>query len=104
MDNIPIAVINLVTRPDRLVEFKAEMARLGISDFTVVKGVPGRELYPELPGDFSGAIGCNLAHSDAVEAIDWERHGVLMVCEDDVEFVVSRSQLEYTNEQLIRNP
>lgn len=104
LENVAIVVINLVTRPDRLEEFKAEMARLEIFDFTVVKGVPGKELYPELPGDFSGAIGCNLAHSDAVEAIDWERHGVLMVCEDDVEFVVSRSELEDTIEEFFRNP
>lgn len=104
LSGLHIAVINLPSRKDRLIEFSEEMARLGVKQFQVVEGISGRDLYPELPGDFSGAIGCNLAHAKAVEAIDWTTSNLLMVCEDDVEFLVDKSELESIVTEFVNNP
>lgn len=94
LSDVPIVVINLPERSDRLEHFESEMKSLGVSHFRVVPGVSGRDLYPELPGDFSGAIGCNLAHSNAIEANDWAQQELLMICEDDIEFLCSASDIE----------
>jgi hypothetical protein len=94
LGDLPIVVINLPERSDRLRQFTDEMGKLGVTNFEVIPGVSGKALYPKLPGDFSGAIGCNLAHSTAVESPDWSKTDVLMVCEDDLEFLVSSSEIE----------
>ena len=94
LSEIPIVAINLPQREDRRAEFKGEMDRLGISHYLFVDGVAGKELYPRLPAHFAGAIGCNLAHSNAVEALPIESGSCIMVCEDDVEFEAERHEIE----------
>lgn len=104
LSEVPIVVINLPDRQDRLAGFKGEMRRLNVGHFRVVAGVAGKELFPNLPGDYSGAIGCNLAHSNAIEANDWETETLLMVCEDDIEFLVDSNTLEALISEFESNP
>ena len=103
LEDVPVIVINLPSRPDRMKDFSSEMLKINVTNVTVVPGVPGRELYPDIPGDFSGAIGCNLAHSNAVEAIDWSGHSLQMICEDDLEFLVSRSEIDTLLGEFVAN-
>ena len=104
LKDLPIGVISLPNRKDRLKSFDEEMRKLGLSHHHLVPGVSGRDLYPHLPGDFSGAIGCNLAHSNALEALDWSGEELLMVCEDDVEFQVDTPVLEELISEFKSNP
>ena len=104
LSDLPIVVISLPNRRDRLYEFEKEMKRLKASHYRVVPGVAGKELYPSIPGDFSGAIGCNLAHSNAVESNDWSKEQLLMICEDDVEFQVDADVLEALISEFHANP
>lgn len=104
LSQIPIVVISLPNRRDRLDEFEKEMARLSATHYRVVPGVSGKELYPSIPGDFAGAIGCNLAHSNAIESNDWSNEQLLMICEDDVEFHVDAKVLETLISEFYVNP
>ena len=104
MSDIPIVVISLPNRHDRLDGFESEMRRLGVKHHRVVPGVLGNAMYPNLPGDFSGAIGCNLAHSNAIEANNWSHEELLMICEDDVEFQVDAPALEALVSEFIADP
>ena len=103
-EEIGITVINLPARKDRLTEFAEAMERVGFGDYSVTAGVPGRELFPQLPGDFSGAIGCNLSHAKAVEAHDWNSQPLLMVCEDDLDFLVDGARLREVISEFAQNP
>ena len=104
LSGVPIVVISLPDRRDRLDEFEKEMKRLKATHYRVVPGVAGKELYPSIPGDFSGAIGCNLAHSNAIESNDWSNEQLLMICEDDVEFQVDVDVLEGLISEFHANP
>ena len=101
---LAVTVINLPSRGDRLREFAVEMERVGLTNYSVTPGVPGRDLYPDLPGDFSGAIGCNLAHANAVDAHDWDSIPLLMICEDDLEFLVDQDRLTQVLKEFAENP
>ena len=104
LSKTPIVVISLPNRQDRLIAFDGEMRKLGVQHHRVVPGVPGKELYPSLPGDFSGAIGCNLAHSNAIESNDWAHEKLLMICEDDVEFQVGAEVVERLISEFVAHP
>ena len=104
MSDIPVVVISLPNRHDRLDGFENEMRRLEIQHHRLVPGVPGKDLYPNLPGEFSGAIGCNLAHSNAIEVNNWLHEELLMICEDDVEFQIDAPALEALVSEFNANP
>ena len=92
-DSIPIRIINLESRADRLRETEAELVRMGItrwSRFSAVK-------------DSNGALGCALSHSQLMEQV----HGLepaVMVCEDDIEFLVSPEELRTLVNEFLANP
>lgn len=98
---ISIGVINLPHRTDRLAQVSSEMQRLGVEDYQLIEGVLGRDLYPDIPGDFSGAIGCNLAHSRAVKELNTTDAHAILVCEDDVEFLVGWSEINELIEEFL---
>lgn len=103
LQQLAVTVISLPARTDRLKEFEVEMDRVGITDYTVTPGVPGKDLFPKLPVDFSGAIGCNLAHAEALDRHDWGAKSLLMVCEDDLELLVDRPRLIRLIEEFAQN-
>jgi hypothetical protein len=79
-----VFVINLAKRPDRLQRFESEMERLGIVDFTRFPGVE-HEI---------GILGCTLSHAGCVRTAVERSWNCVMICEDDVEFLVSRAELD----------
>lgn len=92
-DSIPIRVINLESRADRLRETEAELVRMGItrwSRFSAVK-------------DSHGALGCALSHSQLMEQVQGLEPAV-MVCEDDIEFLVSPAELRALVNEFLANP
>lgn len=89
-----VRVINLGSRPDRLAAFMAEMRKLEID---------GVERFDAIPAE-SGALGCALSHAELARQLlrnGWES---MMVCEDDVEFLVSRERLDVLVDAFLDDP
>lgn len=85
--NLPSAkYINLDYRVDRREQFQHEVTRLGLSDVSRV------------PGYFRpmGEIGVLDSHIDVLRAANLGGDNPLIVFEDDIEFLCSRSELEMT--------
>jgi hypothetical protein len=97
-------VINLDSRPDRMQEFTGEMARLGLQSWRRLTAVDGREEFPDLDPFFSGSIGCSLSHVEAFEQATWDGAEALLICEDDVEFLVDKATLASAIQEFLENP
>lgn len=93
LDCVPIRVINLESRVDRLRETEAELAKTGIrrwSRFSAVK-------------DSNGALGCALSHAQLMEQVQGCEPAV-MICEDDIEFLVAPEELHTLVSDFLANP
>jgi len=104
LGSLDIVVINLDSRPDRLEEFKSEMARLGLHSWRRLSAVDGTKEYPELLPFYSGSIGCSLSHVLALRNAKWEKNDAILVCEDDVEFLVDKNTLSIVIQEFLENP
>lgn len=91
--SIPVHVINLATRRDRLHETHGELSRMGISEWSRFDAVKSED----------GAIGCALSHARVLEGLGAPVPAV-MVCEDDVEFLVGRDELRAVLVEFMANP
>lgn len=89
-----IRFINLDHRPDRRAEFENEMRRLGVSEY---QRVPGVLASP-------GALGCALAHVNLLDSWDPSPGRLLLVCEDDAEFVATRKEIDAAIEEFVASP
>lgn len=92
-DSIPTHVINLESRPDRLSETATELAKMGITHWSRFEAVK----------ESNGALGCALSHARLVEQLQGAQPAV-MVCEDDIEFLVSPDALHDVVSEFLRNP
>jgi len=101
---LEIKVINLEHRTDRLAAFSNEMERLGIRDWNRIPGVDGKKKYVNLSSLFAGSIACTESHIAALESTAWSSGVVAMICEDDLEFVTSRSEVEQVIHEFLANP
>lgn len=92
-DEIPVYFINLASRPDRLRETENELARMGISRWSRFDATK----------DDNGALGCALSHAGLLEGLD-DCQPAVMVCEDDIEFLVEPEELRVLLEEFLGNP
>jgi glycosyl transferase family 25 len=79
-----IVVINLAKRADRLAEVDAEMRRLKISNYSRFEAIE----------DEPGILGCTRSHAECMRRASDGSVGCVMICEDDIEFLVSRDELD----------
>lgn len=101
---LDIVVINLDSRPDRLEEFTEEMSRLGIQSWRRLPAVDGRQEFPDLDPFYSGSIGCSISHVEAFEQAEWDGAEALLICEDDVEFLVDKATVAVAIQEFLDNP
>jgi hypothetical protein len=92
-ESIPVHVINLATRPDRLRETQDEFRKMGILRWTRFEAVKSD----------NGSLGCALSHARLLESIDGSELAV-MVCEDDIEFLVSPQELDALMAEFLASP
>lgn len=101
---LDIVVINLDSRPDRLAEVTSEMSRMNLPNWRRLIAVDGRVAFPHLDSFFAGSIGCSLSHVVALEETRWQGIDALLICEDDVEFLVDRERISDVISEFLANP
>lgn len=82
--DIPIYVINLSHRSDRLRNSKKTLARMSASHFNLFPAI-----YDDIP-----IRGCSKSHLEVLKYIDQQNHKIAMICEDDIEFIGNLSALQ----------
>lgn len=83
LDDCEIFYINLEHRIDRLKKIEDQFSRLGIYNAKKIKAIRN---------DF-GALGCALSHKSIYEQVI-DRNKLIVICEDDVVFHCSKTELE----------
>lgn len=89
-----IRVINLPHRKDRLESFFREVQRLDMPNVKVFEAIPQE----------NGALGCSLSHQQVLREADLVSSELLMICEDDCEFLVERPLIDEVIEEFYKNP
>ena len=89
MPHLPIFVINLDRRPDRLETISGDLDRLGLS-FERVPAIDARQLPPEDRADRNplfraGSKACMLSHGEALRRFLATESDAAMILEDDAE-------------------
>lgn len=90
--DIPVFVINLKKRPDRLRDVRANLKRMGFSDVRVIEAVDGPTTYPHLVRGHAANLGCTQSHRAAIEA-NLRAGQPVAVCEDDNEFLAAKADV-----------
>ena len=88
-----VIFINLDSRKDRLEETNQELTRMGFSSIERLCA------YKEN----NGALGCALSHVAALEKVG-KKNELVLVCEDDVEFIVDTEKLQATLDDFMGDP
>lgn len=91
-ETVPVYFINLTSRPDRRRETEVELERMGLSLWSRFDAVKHD----------NGALGCALSHARVIEGLDGT--AAIMVCEDDIEFLVSPDDLRALVQEFLENP
>ena len=96
LDLCDVFYINLAHRTDRRREIEKELAKIGVLD----------SLRFEAHRDDNGALGCSRSHHSLLRKYDASVDRLLMICEDDCQFIKDRSYIDelvdefYTNKNL----
>jgi hypothetical protein len=93
LDRCEVMYINLDHRQDRRIQIEEEVARLGL---TKALRIPGT--LAELP-----TIGCSQSHLNALHSWAPDENRLLLVLEDDCQFLASRKELDAVVEEFAVN-
>ena len=100
---VPVMLINLRKRPDRLREVQSNLREMGFRDIRVVEAIDGPEQFPQLPRGDAANLGCTLSHQLCVQQALVP--GVpVAVCEDDNQFLASPEELRTLIERFLVAP
>lgn len=89
LDRVAILYINLDHRKDRRREIESEFQRIGVTHASRITGIPTPH----------GGIGNAISHVIALTSKLGANKELLMVCEDDAEFLRSRAELDQLIEE-----
>lgn len=92
--DIPVFVINLQKRPDRLKDVRANLKKTGFTDIRVVEALDGPLTYPHLVRGHAANLGCTQSHLAAV-AGNLRAGQPIAVCEDDNQFLASKVEVQH---------
>ena len=91
LDRCRVVFINLDHREDRRLEMEEQLITLGINRFERFSAVR-RE---------NGAHGCAESHLSVIESWADDSNDLLMVCEDDCEFLLARNDIDNLIEKFV---
>jgi len=101
--DVPVLVINLKKRPDRLREVRANLAKYGFTDIRIVNAVDGPQKHPQISRGNAANLGCTESHLAAV--VDNLQPGQpVAVCEDDNEFLGSPEEIHSLISDFLGSP
>lgn len=86
--------INLDSRTDRRKSFAEQIASVDLTTATRFSAIRNQ----------NGAIGCSLSHLAILSTAKVQDGRLLMICEDDCEFLVDRKELDLLVEEFYENP
>lgn len=101
--DIPVFVINLKKRPDRLKDVRVNLKKAGFTDIRVVEALDGPLTYPHLVRGHAANLGCTQSHLGAIEGNLRDGQPVA-VCEDDNEFLASESEVQHLIDHFLKSP
>lgn len=93
LDRCRIVYINLDHREDRRVQIEGQFRALGLQRFERFSAVKREK----------GALGCTESHLGVLEAWPKDSRDLLMVCEDDCEFLLQREDIDNLIEKFALN-
>jgi hypothetical protein len=93
LERCDVVFINLDSRPDRRCEIEQELLRLGILKYS---RFVAKRAYP-------GILGCGLSHKELLTSRNGSSEKILMILEDDCNFLVSRDSLDSLVEEFALN-
>lgn len=83
LSQLPVIFINLEHREDRRIQAEAAFQARGLIHF---------ERFSAIRNDL-GILGCTQSHIGALEKLELEERALAMICEDDVEFLGSATEI-----------
>ncbi len=89
-----VCFINLDHRSDRQAQVDGEFAKLG---FDGARRVPGIQ-------HDNGTLGCGLAHISVLELAEKSGWSSIMICEDDITFLVDRARIDRFIDAFLDDP
>jgi hypothetical protein len=101
--DIPVFVINLKKRPDRLQDVRANLKSAGFTDVRVIEALDGPATYPHILRGHAANLGCTQSHRAAVEG-NLRPGQPVAVCEDDNEFLASPGETHRLIESFLKSP
>lgn len=84
LDRCDIFYINLDHRTDRRTHIEGEFAKIGVGNYTRFSAIK----------DENGALGCAQSHLNILRMWDANPQRLLMICEDDCQFLLERSEID----------
>lgn len=101
--DIPILVVNLKKRPDRLHEVQVNLDNVGFKDIRVVEAIDGPAAFPHLLRGHAANLGCTLSHeASVVQALGPGQP--MAVCEDDNQFLAPGDEIRALIESFLVSP
>ena len=94
LDRCEIHYINLKHREDRRAEIQSEFKALGVTRFARFEAI----------ADANGALGCAKSHETVLSSASILEDQLLMICEDDCQFIADRAAIDAAIEEFFFNP
>ena len=94
LESLKTIVISLRSRADRRAQFAYAMSNFGHTTFEFLDAIDGRINFPNLPAHKAATKGCSESHRLGLERFSSDDFDAVMVCEDDIEFLRGKTQVE----------
>jgi hypothetical protein len=101
MDRLKVVVISLPSREDRRANFNKAMKNFGHTTFEYIDAIDGRMTFPNLVPHKAATKGCSESHRLGLGKFSPEDFDAVMMCEDDIEFLRPKNEVEKTVEEFM---
>lgn len=101
--DVPVIVINLSKRQDRLRDVTSNLGQVGFKDVRLLKAIDGPEKYPDILRGHAANLGCTESHFAAVAA-NLQVGQPVAICEDDNEFLEEPDKIRELIEKFLMTP
>lgn len=93
-ENLDVVVISLVRRKDRRLRFSSSMHSFGLRNYRFLDAIDGLTEFPLIHSNQAGAKACAESHRLGLESHSKSIRNAIMICEDDIEFLLSKNEIQ----------